>query len=66
MALDYGERGDLYIRFKHVKNPQGEPTSDGRVIFFFEKQSRRPVAVEILDVYRLGIKLSPSPKKSLR
>jgi hypothetical protein len=52
VAVDYGEKGDLYIRFKHVDNPQGEPTTDGRVLFFFEESVRRksPVAVEILDV----------------
>ena len=49
VAVDYGEKGDLYIRFKHADAPEGEPTSDGRVIFFYSGR-RDPVAVEILDV----------------
>jgi len=49
ITLDYGKRGDLYIRFKYVEKPIGEPTKDGLVIFFYE-DSRDIIAVEILDV----------------
>lgn len=50
LAVDYGERGDLYIRFKHVDRPVGEPAEDGLAILFYEDGSDRPVAVEILDL----------------
>jgi len=30
------ERDDLYIRFKHVQKPLGEPSDDSRVIFFYD------------------------------
>jgi hypothetical protein len=54
VAVDYGEKGDLYIRFKHADAPEGEPASDGRVIFFYDGRSKRdPVAVEILDIESL-------------
>jgi len=49
IALDYGKRGDLYIRFKHVEKPIGEPAKDGLAIFFYE-DSKDIVAVEILDL----------------
>jgi hypothetical protein len=53
IALDYGEKGDLYIRFKHVEKPIGDPTKDGLVIFFFhENDKQRVVALEILDITR--------------
>jgi len=29
LAVDYGERNDFYIRFKHVEKPVGETTEDG-------------------------------------
>ena len=29
LAVDYGERGDLFIRFRHVERPVGEPAEDG-------------------------------------
>ena len=50
LAVDYGERGDLYIRFKHVDRPVGEPAEDGLAIFFYEDGSDRPVAAEILEL----------------
>ena len=56
VALDYGEKGDLYIRFKHVDKPLGEPSEDGLVIFFFEDRGKTPVAIEILDVKELSRK----------
>jgi hypothetical protein len=49
IALDYGTKGDLYIRFKHADNPVGEPMKDGLAIFFYEN-GRRIVAVEIMDL----------------
>ena len=50
VALDYGSKGDLYIRFEHVEKPIGEPTEDGLVIFFYREESDEIVAVEIMDV----------------
>ncbi|MEM3531423.1 MAG: hypothetical protein QXD42_06505 [Nitrososphaerales archaeon] len=48
IALDYGKRGDLYIRFKYVDKPIGEPTEDGFVIFFYDDKDI--VALEVLDL----------------
>ena len=48
MALDYGRKGDLYIRFRHSEKPLGEPEKDGLAIFFYEGKSI--VAVELMDV----------------
>jgi hypothetical protein len=48
VALDYGRRGDLYIRFKHSEEPLGEPEKDGLAVFFYEDSSI--VAVELTDV----------------
>ena len=56
VALEYGEKDDLYVRFKHVDNPLSEPSKDGLVIFFFEDGGTKPVAVEILDVNKLARK----------
>ena len=56
VAIDYGEKGDLYIRFRHADEPLGEPAKDGGVIFFYEDGRRSPVAVEILDVLRISKK----------
>ena len=53
LAADCGERGDLYIRFKHVEKPVGEPTDDGLAVLFYEEDGTRPVAVEIMDLNRL-------------
>ena len=53
LAVDYGERGDLYIRFKHVEKPVGEPTDDGLAVLFYEEDGTRPVAVETMDLDRL-------------
>jgi len=52
-AVDYGERSDLYIRFRHVEKPVGEPTKDGLAIFFYENHGDQAVAVEVLDLTRL-------------
>ncbi|MCP8313493.1 MAG: hypothetical protein H3Z53_03860 [archaeon] len=48
IALDYGKRGDLYIRFKYVEKPVGEPTKDGLAILFYEDKDI--VGVEILHL----------------
>ena len=33
LAVDYGEHGDLYVRFRHVEKPIGEPSKDGLAVF---------------------------------
>jgi hypothetical protein len=48
VAVDFGSKGDLYVRFKHVQKPVGEATDDGLAVFFY-KDGRRPVAIELLD-----------------
>ena len=53
LAVDCGDHGDLYLRFKHVKKPIGEPNEDGLVVFFYEGNSIPIVAVEILDLAEL-------------
>lgn len=53
LAVDYGERNDLYIRFRHVEKPVGEPTDDGLLIFFYDDHGGGAVGVEILDLSRL-------------
>jgi hypothetical protein len=50
VAIDYGSKGDLYLRFEHVSKPIGEPSDDGRVIFFHSEGDGELVAVEIMDV----------------
>jgi len=49
VAVDFGPRGDLYVRFKHVPKPIGEPTKDGLAVFFYE-DGEGPVGLELLDV----------------
>jgi hypothetical protein len=53
LAVDYGERGDLYLRFKHVERPVGEPSKDGLVIFFHKGNDGQIVAIEIMDQAQL-------------
>ena len=53
LAVDYGERNDLYIRFRHVEKPVGEPTEDGLLIFFYDDHDDGTAGVEILDLNRL-------------
>ena len=53
LAVDYGERNDLYIRFRHVDQPVGEPTEDGLLIFFYDDHDDGMAGVEILDLNRL-------------
>ncbi len=52
VGVDYGRKGDLYIRFKHSEKPIGEPEKDGLAIFFYDdEEANSPiVAVELLDV----------------
>jgi hypothetical protein len=61
-AVDYGSErrsgGDLYIRFRHVEKPVGEPTEDGLVVLFYDEREDhgsgdQAVAVEVLDLNRL-------------
>ena len=49
IAVDYSEEGDLYIRFKHVEKPIGEPSNDFNVIFFYGN-GNGIVALEIRDL----------------
>jgi len=49
VTLDFGSRGDLYVRFEHADKPVGEPTKDGLAIFFYGG-SEQLVALEILDL----------------
>ena len=49
IAVDYAEDGDLYIRFKHVEKPIGEPSNDSNVIFFYSNGGGI-VALEIRDL----------------
>jgi len=56
VAIDLGEKGrDLFVRFKPVADPLGEPSKDGRVIFFYDGDGgKKPVGVEILYDSLLG------------
>lgn len=49
VAVDFGSKGDLYVRFKHVAKPIGEATNDGLALFFYEN-GERLVGLELLDV----------------
>ena len=53
LAVDYGEHNDLYIRFRHVEKPVGEPSKDGLVVFFYEDHGNQMVSVEILYLTEL-------------
>ena len=50
LAVDYGERNDLYIRFRHVEKPLGVPSEDVVLIFFYDNLVDGAVGVEILDL----------------
>jgi len=53
ITLDYGDDvGDLYIRFKHAKHTEGEPTDDGQVIIHYD-ENQNVAAIEILDITTL-------------
>jgi hypothetical protein len=48
VMVDYGERDDLYMRFKHVQRPLGDQSDDSRVIFFYD--DGKIVGLEILHL----------------
>ena len=50
VAIDYGSKGDLYVRFEHANRPLGVPSEDGLVVIFHEEEDDKLVAVEIMDV----------------
>ncbi len=53
ITVDYGDDvGDLFIRFKHAKTSEGEPTGDGQVILHYD-EDKNIVAVEILSIAAL-------------
>jgi hypothetical protein len=49
VALDYGSKGDLFVRFEHADKPVGEPAKDGQTILFYGSKEKL-VALEILDL----------------
>lgn len=50
ITVDYGDDvGDLFIRFKHAKSTEGEPTKDGQVILHYDEEEVI-VAIEILNI----------------
>lgn len=53
ITVDYGDDvGDLFIRFKHTKSTEGEPTEDGQVILHYDK-NEAIAAIEILNIITL-------------
>ncbi len=53
VMVDYdGKLGSLFIKFKYSDIVDGEPASDGLVIFHYGKGDEL-VAIEILDVAKL-------------
>jgi len=53
ITVDYGDDvGDLFIRFKHAKHTEGEPTEDGQVIVHYDGKNE-VIAIEILDITNL-------------
>jgi len=51
VAADFGTKGDLYVRFKHVAKPVGEATEDGFAVLFYE-DGDAIVGLELLNVER--------------
>ncbi|KPV64774.1 MAG: hypothetical protein AOA65_0841 [Candidatus Bathyarchaeota archaeon BA1] len=50
VMVDYGDDvGDLYIKFKHAKHTEGEPTDDGQAIIHYD-ENEDIAAIEILDI----------------
>jgi len=50
IMVDYGDDvGDLYIKFKHAKHTEGEPTDDGQIIIHYD-ENKDIAAIEILDI----------------
>ena len=53
ITIDYGDDvGDLFIRFRHAKHTEGEPTGDGQVIVHYDEKEN-VAAIEILDITTL-------------
>jgi len=53
VTVDYGDDvGDLYVRFKHARRMEGEPTKDGQAILHYD-EDKNLAAVEILDITTL-------------
>lgn len=48
--VDYGERDDLYIRFKHVQKPLGRESDDSRVVFFYDDGRNRGIGDSTLSI----------------
>lgn len=50
ITIDYDEDvGDLFIRFKNAETTEGEPTSDGKTILYYDKKGKI-AAIEIIDL----------------
>jgi uncharacterized protein YuzE len=50
ITIDYDDEVcDLYIRFRNADATEGEPTSDGKTIFHYDKKGKL-AAVEITDL----------------
>jgi uncharacterized protein YuzE len=53
ITVDYGEDiGDLFVRFRHAEQTEGEATPDGKVIVHYDKKGKI-AAVEITDITAL-------------
>jgi len=53
ITIDYGDdAGDLFIRFKHAKNTEGEPTTDGKIIIHYD-ENENIAAIEIVNITAL-------------
>ncbi|MCW4046111.1 MAG: DUF2283 domain-containing protein [Candidatus Bathyarchaeota archaeon] len=53
ITIDYGEDvGDLFVRFRHAEQTEGEATADGKVIVHYDKKGRI-AAVEVTDITAL-------------
>jgi len=53
LMVDYDDKeGDLYIRFKEVKQQEGQPTKDGLAIVYYDDKNRI-VALEVLNIAEL-------------
>lgn len=53
VTVNYGDDvGDLFVRFRHLDHAEGEPTADGKVIVYYDKQGRM-VAIEITNITTL-------------
>ncbi len=53
IAVDFGSKGDLYVRFEHVPKPIGEATEDGLAVFFYDDGGKL-VGLELLDLETFG------------